>query len=106
MDRVQLSQILNELIAPYVDDDKKHVFFQSPSNHKLTYPSIIYSFNGFRKLYANNGTYRLYPTYSIQLIGRDPDSDLIEKLAELPYCSLDRTFVSDNLHHYNYTIYC
>lgn len=106
MDRQHLSDVLTELIGNYVQDDKKHVFFQSPASYKLVYPTIIYHFNGFEKLHADNVHYKLYRKYSIQLITRDPDSDLITDLECLPYCSMDRDpYVVDNLYHYNYTIY-
>lgn len=106
MDRSELSSALNELIKPYVHDCNKHVFFQSPSSHIMTYPSIIYTFNGFEKLHANNRTYKLYKKYSILLITDDPDLELIEEIVQLPMCDLDRPYVANNLYHYNYTIYC
>lgn len=106
MDRSELSNVLHELIKPYIHDCNKHVFFQSPSSHKMTYPSIIYTFNGFNKLHADNGAYKLYRKYNILLITDDPDSELIEEIEKLKMCSLDRPYVANNLYHYNYTIYC
>lgn len=107
MDRQQLSEILTDLISSYVEDDEKHIFFQSPASYKLVYPAIIYHFDGFERLNANNSIYKLYKKYNIQLITRDPDSEIIEDLEKLPYCSLNsKPYVVDNLYHYNYTIYC
>lgn len=106
MDREQLSQILNDMIAPYIDDDRMHVFFQSPASYRMTYPAIIYRFDGFDPLHANNKKYKLFRKYSILLIASDPELPLIEEIVKLPYCHLDRTYTADNLYHYSYTISC
>lgn len=103
--RAELSSILNEMIAPYVNDKKHHVFFQSPASYLMTYPAIIYTFDGFKKLTANNGTYKLYHKYEIKLITSNPDSELIDQLESLTLCELNRSYVSDNLYHYSYTLY-
>ena len=49
--------------------------------------------------YINNNKYQL------TVISRKPDNPAIDKLLTLPYCSYDRHYVVDNLHHDILTIY-
>lgn len=95
--RSELSSLLHE----YCDN----VFFQPPSDKKLTYPCIIYSLDAVDVLYADNGPYRLHDRYSITYITRDPDDENIHKILMLPLCKFDRHYSSENLHHYAYTIF-
>ena len=82
-----------------------NVYFQPPTNTKLIYPCIIYKLERIGALYADNDPYRLYDKYSITYITRDPDDENIHRLAMLRLCSFDRSYSSDNLHHYAYSIY-
>ena len=82
-----------------------HVYFQPPENLRLQYPCIIYSLNGHFDRNADNDTYHRRRVYDMLFITRDPDSELIETLADLPYCSMGTPYTADNLHHYPYTIY-
>jgi hypothetical protein len=95
--RSELSEALHS-ICP-------NVHFQPPASKKLTYPCIIYQLDGKDVMFANNGHYRLMDQYSIMYITRDPDDANINGILSLQYCSLTRTFSSDNLHHYAYRIY-
>lgn len=85
--------------------DGGKVYFQPPESIKLTYPCIIYKFMGVSTLHADNIKYKNAKRYEVTLIDKNPDSAFYEALLELAYCSFDRTFVNDNLHHYVYTIY-
>ena len=85
--------------------DPKHVYFQPPESVKLDYPCIIYRLTNFFKRYADNGRYISCRRYEITLITKDPDNDLVDKLVELPYCTFDRYFVSENLNHYIFLLY-
>lgn len=94
-------RILSESLHELCDN----VYFQPPTGYKLKYPCIIYEFNGLERRPADNRGYITYGLYSIQYITRDPDDDVKLQIAELPMCSMDRTFDSDNLYHYQYRIY-
>lgn len=82
-----------------------NVYFQPPTGYKLNYPCIVYEFNRLEKRHADNGGYIIYGVYSILYITRDPDDETIIRIVELPMCSMDRSYDSDNLYHYSYTIY-
>lgn len=95
--RENLSVIFHELCS--------NVYFQPPTNTKLQYPCIEYSFDGVDERHANNNGYLDCFKYTITYITRDPDDPIIRELFRLRFCSFDRSFVKDNLYHYVYSIY-
>ena len=82
-----------------------NVYYQPPTSVKMNYPAIVYSKANIAKEYANGKAYLRRNSYQIIVIDRQPDNQVIEKLLELPYCSYDRHYVSDNLNHDVLTIY-
>lgn len=104
--RPELHECLCELIdiTDPIDGDR-HVYFQPPESVKMKYPAIRYNFKGMRKVHANNGTYRLLPSYEVTLIDYNPDSQFVEKMLQLPYCSFDRSYAANNLNHFVFTLF-
>lgn len=82
-----------------------NVYFQPPENLKLQYPCIIYTRDKIEQRYADDRTYSHKVRYSLTLITRSPDSDLVMKILELPYCSYDRCYAADSLNHDTFTLY-
>lgn len=82
-----------------------HVYFQPPANTSLKYPCIIYDRARGMNLWADNQLYEPFNCYELTLIDKDPDSYLFDLVKQLPYCSFDRAFRSDNLNHFTFTIY-
>ena len=65
-------------------------------------------YNSFAHVYdclIDDVDYKKSKRYDLTLVTRNPDDPLIDKIESLKYCSLDRSYVSDNLNHYSYTIY-
>lgn len=81
------------------------VYFQPPASLTLTYPCIVYKRSGIKSLFGDNIPYSLSNEYTLTVIYKDPDSDLVDKVAKLPKCKLDRTFTNDNLYHAVFTIH-
>lgn len=98
--RLQLHDIL---VGIMTDTDPSyaqgHVYFQPPSNIQMKYPCIVYERDTGDTQFADNNPYIFKFRYQIAVIDRNPDSPIPEKVAELPMCTMDRHFVSDNLHH-------
>ena len=94
---------LQELLENILESN--HVYFQPPPSVKINYPAIIYSLDDIDNKRANNILYRTKRKYLITLIDLDPDSEFIDKLNELPMCSFDRTYKSDNLNHFVFSLY-
>jgi hypothetical protein len=97
--RLELHEVLCEILG------SRNVYFQPPESVKMQYPAIVYSRRSIDNIHANNSVYMLNNSYELTLIHRDPDNDIVEKLAKLQTCKFDRHFVSDNLNHYTYTLY-
>lgn len=83
----------------------RNVYNQPPATLKLRYPCIIYNLTDIITKFADNYPYKFDKKYSLTYISTEPDDPFIDKLASLPKCEFDRSFVSDNLHHFIFTIY-
>lgn len=83
----------------------RNVYFQPPSSVRMQYPAIVYSRKDMEKRSANDCAYRKLPSYEVILIDKNPDSKYVEKIFDLPYCSFDRHYESDNLNHDVFTLY-
>lgn len=97
--RLNLQTLLEDIL------ESRNVYFQPPESLKINYPAIIYSLNSFLDIQANNKLYLSKTSYSITLINKNPDNVLVDKIKQLPYCSFNRHYISDNLNHYVFTIY-
>lgn len=91
--RLELQAKLEELLG------MKHVYYNPPESLKINYPAIIYYKSKIETRKANNSTYSKNTRYDITVIDKRPDNPVIDKLMELPYCSYDRPYKSDNLYH-------
>ena len=97
--RLDLQAIFEELLG------SQEVYFQPPSSVKMQYPAIVYSRSDIKTVLANDSVYRQLPAYEVTVIDRDPDSDLVWRIAKLPHCSFTRHYTADNLNHDVFTLY-
>ncbi len=95
---------LQAFLQDYVGSDVK-VYFQPPASVRMKYPCVKYSYNRRDNLSADNVKYLRQNSYILTVIDYDPESELSEKISELPMCSWDRFFTADNLNHFVYTLY-
>lgn len=98
-DRLELHSVLQELLG------SSNVYYQPPESIKMQYDAIRYSKKTIDSKYANDRKYSMIDCYEIIVISRLPDNPVIKKLLSLPYCSYDRHYIADNLHHDVLTIY-
>lgn len=101
---------LDETFCSIIDitdpiDGDRHVYFQPPESVKMKYPAIRYKLRDYEKVSANNGAYRLLPSYEVTLIDRNPDSIYFNKILQLPYCEFDRAYSADNLNHFVFILH-
>lgn len=82
-----------------------NVYFQPPETIRLQYPCIIYERSNIDKQYADNRAYVSMVRYSLTLITRSPESNLVKAILELPYCTYDRYYAADTLNHDVFTLY-
>lgn len=97
--RLKLQTELEELLG------SENVYFQPPSSVKMKYPAIKYSLSNIEIKHADDTSYNNKRVYELILIDSSPDSEFVDKLLQLPYCSFDRFYPSDNLNHYSFTLY-
>lgn len=97
--RLELQSLLEEIMG------NRNVYFQPPESIKMKYPASVYALDDIDNTHADNGVYSINKQYSITLIDKDPDSELVDKLAYLPTCRFDRFYVSENLNHWVFSVY-
>lgn len=81
-----------------------HVYHQRPGKTGLVYPCIIYRLNDIPANYANNEKYIVHREYQVTVIDEDPDSKLRENVAYLRCCRFNRSYVSEGLNHFVFTL--
>lgn len=91
--RLQLQTILKAILG------SNNVYFQPPSNIQMSYPCIVYKRSDIRTEFADNVPYNKRKRYQVTVIDQNPDSEIPDKVAELPMASYDRSFTADNLNH-------
>lgn len=97
--REELHDVLQTIAGP------NNVYFQPPANIVMTYPCIVYRRDYAWEQHASNQLYSKVKRYQVQVIARDPDSEIPDKVAKLPMCSFDRFYIADNLNHDVYNLY-
>ena len=97
--RLDLQILLENLI------NSRNVYFQPPESVKMKYPAIVYELDNINNVHADNGIYSSYKRYSVTVIDQDPDSPLVGMVDKLPTCHFNRYYTSDNLNHWNFSLY-
>jgi hypothetical protein len=76
-----------------------NVYFQPPPTAMMKYPCIVYKRDYSNTEFADDKPYKHRKRYMVTVIDQDPDSDIPEKVKELPLCLFDRFYTADNLNH-------
>lgn len=83
----------------------RNVYFQPPPSIQMKYPAIVYERSNIRNTFANNAVYNQKTGYRVTVIDKNPDSEYVTKVSQLPMCSFVSHFESDNLNHDVFTIF-
>lgn len=98
--RLQLDEILNDIIR------NGNCYFSPPNGFKMKYPCIVYKYENNRDDRADNMRYTRFRRYTVTVITDDPDSNISDQLLDrFTYCTLVRTFSSDNLNHFVHDLF-
>lgn len=97
--RLQLHLLLVEILG------SNQVYFQPPANVQMQYPCIVYNRVSANTMFAGNSLYRYTKRYLVTYIDQNPDSEIPDKIAELPMCIFDRHFTAGNLNHDVFNIF-
>lgn len=99
-DRLDLQAKFEEIL------ESRNVYFQPPASLLMQYPAIRYELKDFQNKSANNSSVYISSTgYECVLIMKEPDTEYLPKIFQIPYCKFGRYYRADNLHHYTFTIY-
>ena len=97
--RLELQTVLENILG------SRNVYFQPPPNVNMLYPCIVYNKNNIDIRYANNTPYKHKKRYQVTVIDANPDSEIPDKMANLPLCSFDRQFKANQLNHDVFNLY-
>ena len=101
--RIKFHGLLCEILSCPIEGERCRCYFQPPESVKMSYPAIVYSLDDIDKTYANDGVYLSKRRYTIVVIDKDPDTNLVQKVTNLPMSRFDRHFKKDNLNPVSYT---
>lgn len=91
--RYELNDLLEQILG------SNHVYYQPPESKKILYPAIVYSRDDIQNTFADNNVYLQNHSYTITVIDKNPDSDIVQQVSRLPKVRFERHFTSDNLNH-------
>lgn len=97
--RADLHAKLEELLG------SANVYFQPPESVRMKFPAIVYERSGIDNTFANDAVYGQKTPYSVTVIDKDPESEIVKKVSLLPKCKWDRHFKLDNFNHDVFTLY-
>lgn len=82
-----------------------NVYYSPPPNIQMHYPCIVYQRSKIASTFADNQAYSQKTRYKVTVIDKNPDSLVPNSVSQLPLCSHDTSFVTNNLNHDVFTIY-
>lgn len=98
--RLQLHELFKELLG------SEYVYFQPPESVNMRYPCIKYELASADLRHANNKAYRVTDRYLVQVIDRNPDSEIPRRLIDsFSMIDTERYYKADNLNHFTFVLY-
>ena len=97
--RLELQALLQEILQ------SDYVYFQPPPTIQMKYPCIVYHRDYELANYADDAPYTRRKRYLVTVIDRDPDSEIPDKIGDLPLCVYDRFYTAENLNHDVYKLF-
>ena len=97
--RLELHELLCGILG------SRNVYFQPPGTTRMKYPAIRYAREDIMKTPADNLPYGLTAAYEIIVIDEDPDSKVVEAVAQLPQWRFIRHYAADRLNHDVFLLY-
>lgn len=85
--------------------DHNRVYFQPPENLKIGYPAVVFHLSKIKVDHANDALYKGAREYSVTLITKEPEPEVLDEILKIPYTTLDTTYISDGMNHFVFTTY-
>ena len=92
-DRLSLQTELETILG------SSNIYFQPPTSIRMKYPAIVYFRKEIENVFADDAVYNQHDSYTVVIIDKNPDSEIVRDVLKLPMCRYDRHYVSDNLNH-------
>lgn len=102
--RLELHDIFIDILGTR-GQPKSRVYFQPPATVKMEYPCIVYKRIRVSPLHADNRLYRHMMGYMVTVIDPNPDSEIPDRILNLPLSRHDRYYTADNLNHDVFNVY-
>lgn len=99
VDRLYLHEQLCTILG------SSNVYYQPPEGVRMQYPCIKYEINEVYKKPADNSVHGIDVGYQMIFITRNPDDAVFVALSNLPHTRFSRSYCSEGLHHYVFSIY-
>lgn len=85
--------------------DHNRVYFQPPENLKIGYPAVVFHLSKIKHDHADDVPYKGAREYSVTLITKEPEPEVLDEILKIPYTTLDTTYISDGMNHFVFTTY-
>lgn len=102
--REEFHYILVDIMGTH-DQPKSRVYFQPPETVKIEYPCIIYNRSRIDTRLSDDELYGHVIGYMVTVIDPDPDSEIPNKILNLPMSRFIRGYTADNLNHDVFNVY-
>lgn len=81
-------------------------YYQPPSSIHMQYPCFVYHLAKEKSDYADNIMYRGFIRYTVTYITLRIHDEIIREMhKKFKYCSFDREYTVDGLHHYSFDLF-
>lgn len=97
--RSSLSQMLHNIAGV------KGIYYQPPNGTEMKYPCIVYERSDIRNVHADDNVYIQHHMWTITVIDKDPDSNIVQQVSMIRGIRFDRHFASDGLNHDIFTLF-
>lgn len=85
--------------------DHNRVYFQPPENLRMDYPAVVFHLSRNKSVHASDGRFKDSQEYTVTLITEDPQPDVLDAILDIPYTTLESTYVSKGMNHFVFTTY-
>lgn len=82
-----------------------NVYFQPPTGLSMEFPCIVYSRQKIDQKKADNIKYKTDVIYKVIVIDRDPDSEIVNAVSQLPNTTHTSYYTKNNFNYDVFTMY-
>ena len=76
-----------------------NVYFQPPPSLQMKFPCIVYERRQITTAFADNKPYMHAHIYKVTYIDKDPDSDVPDKLSNMPMSTFETQYKSNEMYY-------